>query len=68
MKVSIVGQLTEHANANIDLFGWDFDCDCCSTPHEAVRTHRQELIKMAKEAETYSYKHHETAYCGISVL
>ena len=56
MKATIVGTLVEHAEGYLDLVGWVFDCDCCSTIDEAARTHRQEFIKLAKEAGTYSWK------------
>ena len=59
MKVSIIGKLVEHANGLIDLNGWVFDCDCCSLLHDAVVKHRDELIKLAKEAGTYSYQSEE---------
>jgi len=55
MKVSIIGELIEHSNGVIDLFGWVFDCDCCSTIYEAAFKHRTELIKLAKQAGTYKY-------------
>ena len=53
MKVSIVGELTEHGNGVIDLFKWVFDCDCCSSIDEAVQVHRQEFIGLAKKSGTY---------------
>ena len=56
MEVSLVGKLVEHTSGYIDLYGWDFDCDCCSDIDEAAKTHRQELISLAKEAGTYSYE------------
>ena len=55
MKVSIIGELIEHSNGNIDLFKWVFDCDCCSNIDEAVRVHRQQLIGLANKAGTYKY-------------
>ena len=55
MKVSIVGELTEHGNGVIDLFKWVFDCDCCSSIDEAVQVHRQEFIGLAKKSRTYQF-------------
>ena len=56
MNISLVGELVEHAEGYIDLEKWIFDCDCCSSVQEAAWVHRKELIKLAKEAGTYSYK------------
>ena len=56
MNVSIIGELVEHTNGDIDLCGWVFDCDCCSKIDEAVQVHHQELIRIAKEAGTYSFR------------
>jgi len=55
MRISIVGELIEHSNGIIDLFGWVFDCDCCSNIEEMVQTHKQELIGLAKKSGTYKY-------------
>ena len=67
MKVSIVGKLVEHANGIIDLDGWVFDCGCCASLEEAVKTHRQEFIKLAKEAGTYSMKREMTLEEAIDI-
>jgi len=54
--VTKVGLLTEHSDGRIDLFDWNFDCDCCLTPHVAAYRHHEELIKLAKETGTYRFK------------
>lgn len=56
MKVEVVGKLVEHADGRIYLEGWTFDCDCCSSVHEVPVRHREELIRLARAWNTYSYE------------
>jgi len=53
MQVDNIGQLVEYADGRLDLQYWVFDCDCCATINEAIVKHRDELVRLAKEAGTY---------------
>jgi len=54
MKVDNVGILVEHSDGRLDLEYWIIDAEYESFV-ELVINHREELIKLAKEAGTYTF-------------
>jgi len=54
-EVSRIGTVVEHPNGTIDIYDWDFDCGCPSID-VAVKMHRHDLIRLAKEIGTYRFE------------